>query len=89
MMLHNQSAVSAPCHMIAVMVDDGLICRKVCVAVDLWWRRNTTDLEPQGGFSSMRRYLMQLEIECFGQTLIASCAGNRESFVRNFYTAKF
>ena len=26
MMLHNHIAVSAPCHMIAVMKDDGLIC---------------------------------------------------------------
>ena len=39
----------------------------------------------------MRRYLTQLEIECFEQTLITSCAGNRESdlFVRNFHTAEF
>ena len=33
----------------------------------------------------------KLEIECFEQTLIASCAGNRESdwFVRNFHTTEF
>ena len=33
----------------------------------------------------------QLEIECFEQTLIASCAGNHKSdmFVRNFYTTEF
>ena len=27
MLLHNQSAVSVPCHMTVVMTDDCLICR--------------------------------------------------------------
>ena len=33
----------------------------------------------------------KLEIECFEQTLIASCAGNCESdwLVRNFHTTEF
>ena len=89
LMLH-QPVVSAPCHMIAVMKDDGLIHRKL-------WRcsgghsrcRSRTTMQVQ--FDEMIFYAVgKLDIECFEQTLIACCAGNHESdmFVRNFHTAE-
>ena len=84
-MLHNHSLVSAPCHMIAVMTDDGLTRRNVCVAmVELRWNsehsRSSTTMRVQ--FNEVISYAAKkLEIECFKQTPMVSCAGNRESDV--------
>ena len=84
-MLHNHSLVSAPCHMIAVMTDDGLTRRNVCVAmVELRWNsehsKSSTTMRVQ--FNEVISYAAKkLEIECFKQTPMVSCAGNRESDV--------
>ena len=66
MMLHNQSAVSAPCHMIVVMTNDSLIRRSgggaysaqhAASSIDHRSRATMRDL----WFSLMRRYLTQQE----------------------------
>ena len=94
-MLHNHSLVSAPCHMIAVMTDDGLTRRNVCVAmVELRWNsehsKSSTTMRVQ--FNEVISYAAKkLEIECFKQTPMVSCADNRESdvFIRNVHTTEF
>ena len=79
-MLHNHISVSVPCHMIAVMKDDGLICRssqqlRATVA-------SRSMAESPCRFSSIRRYLTQQEswVQCFQQTnQRLSVPGNHES----------
>ena len=50
--------------------------------------RSRTTMRVQ--FDEAISYVLKLEIECFEQILIASCADNRESdvFVRNFHTVE-
>ena len=70
MMLHDQSVMSAPCHMIAVMTDDSLYIGKFAL---LWTRRVET--EHSRSRTTMRVQFDEaisytagkLEIECFEQ----------------------
>ena len=75
-MLHNiviLLAVSSPYHMIAVMTDDGLICRRVCLV-----EHSRTTMLIQ--FHEAISYAVgKVGIECFEPILMASCAGNHES----------
>ena len=89
MMLHNHILVSAPCHMIAVMKDDGLIHSSS------WQLRatvaNRSMAESPCRFGSIRQYLTQQysalnkPINCYLCRVIV----NQDIFVRNFHAALF
>ena len=76
-LIDNHAAVSTLCQMVMVMTNDGLIHKKVYVAVVEHSRSRAT---MQVQFDKAIPYAAEkLEIECFEQLPTASCTGNRES----------